>query len=63
MQWQQRKDGVASEMHQYLWYCLRTSRQLILFKELQPTFQMTAGMFGILINRSRFADSNKLILS
>lgn len=58
MQLQQGRDGVASKTHQYLWYCLQTNRQLTIFKELNPKFQMTAGITGVLINISRFSDSN-----
>lgn len=53
MQLQQASKGVASET-----YCLQTNRQLTLFKELKPNFQMTAGITGGLINIGRFADSN-----
>lgn len=38
--------------------CRPTDNLLTLFKELKPKFQMTACMIGVLINISRFADSN-----
>lgn len=53
MQLQQASKRVTSET-----YCLQTNRQLTLFKELKPNFQMTAGITGGLINIGRFADSN-----
>lgn len=58
MQLQLRRDGVASETHQCLWWCLQTDRQLTLMKELNPNFKISGAVIGFLINRSRFADSN-----
>lgn len=58
MQLQLGRDGVASETHQHLWYCLQTDRQLTLMKELNTTFKIIGGMTGVWINISRFADSN-----
>lgn len=52
------RDGKGSETQQCLWCCLQTDRQLTLFKELNPKFKITGGMMGILIDISRFADSN-----
>lgn len=58
MQLQLGRDGVASETHQCLWWCLQIDRQLTLMKELNPNFKIIGAMTGILINISRSADSN-----